>query len=104
MENYPQFKKMSGNVSKHVTLVGELSRLIAANNLMEVSEAEQHLACQEEHAEAIQVNKFLNKLYNKITILPFFWARPKLFKSAYSISTLLSPYKSLQTFPGHYEA
>ncbi|XP_072404956.1 vacuolar protein sorting-associated protein 45 isoform X2 [Chiloscyllium punctatum] len=27
VENYPQFKKMSGTVSKHVTVVGELSRL-----------------------------------------------------------------------------
>ena len=26
IENYPQFKKMSGTVSKHVTLVSELSR------------------------------------------------------------------------------
>ncbi|KAB1260790.1 Vacuolar protein sorting-associated protein 45 [Camelus dromedarius] len=26
VENYPQFKKMSGTVSKHVTVVGELSR------------------------------------------------------------------------------
>ncbi|KTG44452.1 hypothetical protein cypCar_00044841 [Cyprinus carpio] len=27
VDNYPQFKKMSGTVSKHVTVVGELSRL-----------------------------------------------------------------------------
>jgi vacuolar protein sorting-associated protein 45 len=46
---------MSGTVAKHVTLVGELSRLVTTNNLMEVSEAEQQLACQEEHAEIVQV-------------------------------------------------
>ncbi|KAI8480101.1 vacuolar protein sorting-associated protein 45 [Branchiostoma belcheri] len=28
VENYPQFKKMSGTVAKHVTVVGELSRLV----------------------------------------------------------------------------
>lgn len=55
MENYPQFKKMSGTVAKHVTLVGELSRLVSANNLMEMSETEQLLACQQGHSEIIQV-------------------------------------------------
>jgi len=59
VENYPQFKKMSGHVSKHVTLVGELSRLVANNNIMEVSEAEQQLACQEDHSEVIQKIKAL---------------------------------------------
>ena len=48
---------MSGHVSKHVTLVGELSRLVANNNIMEVSEAEQQLACQEDHSEVTQVRK-----------------------------------------------
>lgn len=55
VENYPQFKKMSGTVAKHVTLVGELSRLVATHNIMEVSEAEQQLACQEDHSEIVQV-------------------------------------------------
>ncbi|KAK2498160.1 hypothetical protein MC885_002922 [Smutsia gigantea] len=35
VENYPQFKKMSGTVSKHVTVVGELSRLVSERNLLE---------------------------------------------------------------------
>lgn len=64
VESYPQFKKMSGTVSKHVTLVGELSRLVTTNNLMEVSETEQQLACQEDHSEVIQVN-FLNEHLEK---------------------------------------
>lgn len=55
MENYPQFKKMSGTVSKHVTVVGELSRLVAERNLLEVSEVEQELACQSDHSSALQV-------------------------------------------------
>lgn len=55
VDNYPQFKKMSGTVSKHVTVVGELSRLVSERQLMEVSEAEQELACQNDHSSAQQV-------------------------------------------------
>ncbi|KAJ3296611.1 vacuolar protein sorting-associated protein 45 [Borealophlyctis nickersoniae] len=35
VEDYPEFRKLSGNVTKHVTLVGELSRLVAKQKLME---------------------------------------------------------------------
>uniref|UniRef100_A0AAA9SWU5 Vacuolar protein sorting-associated protein 45 n=1 Tax=Bos taurus TaxID=9913 RepID=A0AAA9SWU5_BOVIN len=55
VENYPQFKKMSGTVSKHVTVVGELSRLVSERNLLEVSEVEQELACQNDHSSALQL-------------------------------------------------
>ncbi|XP_032991749.1 vacuolar protein sorting-associated protein 45 [Lacerta agilis] len=54
VENYPQFKKMSGTVSKHVTVVGELSRLVSERNLLETSEVEQELACQNDHSSALQ--------------------------------------------------
>ncbi|CAM9818880.1 unnamed protein product [Lampetra fluviatilis] len=54
VENYPQFKKMSGTVSKHVTVVGELSRLVASRSLLSVSELEQELACQSDHSSALQ--------------------------------------------------
>uniref|UniRef100_A0A4W4FX88 Vacuolar protein sorting-associated protein 45 n=1 Tax=Electrophorus electricus TaxID=8005 RepID=A0A4W4FX88_ELEEL len=54
VDNYPQFKKMSGTVSKHVTVVGELSRLVSERLLMEVSEVEQELACQNDHSSAQQ--------------------------------------------------
>ncbi|XP_067831929.1 vacuolar protein sorting-associated protein 45 isoform X2 [Heptranchias perlo] len=61
VENYPQFKKMSGTVSKHVTVVGELSRLVSEHHLMEVSEVEQELACQTDHSNALQnVRKLLH--------------------------------------------
>lgn len=56
IENYPQFRKMSGTVAKHVTLIGELSRLITNHSLFEVSEAEQELACQADHAESAKVS------------------------------------------------
>ncbi|GIY20911.1 vacuolar protein sorting-associated protein 45 [Caerostris darwini] len=54
VETYPQFKKMSGTVAKHVTLVGELSRLVGSHNLLEVSEAEQELACESDHSESLK--------------------------------------------------
>ncbi|XP_072166746.1 vacuolar protein sorting-associated protein 45-like [Diadema setosum] len=54
VENYPQFKKMSGTVTKHVTVVQELSRQVRQFSLMEVSEVEQELACQGDHNEALK--------------------------------------------------
>ncbi|KAI8886728.1 Sec1-like protein [Backusella circina FSU 941] len=47
VEEYPEFRKLSGNVSKHVALVSELSRRVAQEHLLEVSELEQGLACNE---------------------------------------------------------
>ena len=55
IEEYPEFRKLSGNVSKHVTLVGELSRKVGAENLLEVSEVEQSLACNDNHANDLKV-------------------------------------------------
>ena len=55
METYPAFKKMSGTVSKHVTIVGELSRLVGAHCLMDVSECQQELVCQSDHSQSLQV-------------------------------------------------
>ncbi|CAG8645775.1 9475_t:CDS:2, partial [Paraglomus occultum] len=49
VEEYPEFRKLSGNVTKHVALVGELSRLVEKEKLLEVSELEQSLACNEQH-------------------------------------------------------
>lgn len=61
VEAYPLFKKMSGTVSKHVTVVGELSNLVGKYNLLEISETEQELSCQNEHSNQIQkIKKLLN--------------------------------------------
>jgi vacuolar protein sorting-associated protein 45 len=53
VENYPEFRKMAGNVSKHVTIMGELSRLMDQRSLMDVSELEQELACNSSHNESL---------------------------------------------------
>ncbi|XP_065060122.1 vacuolar protein sorting-associated protein 45-like isoform X2 [Rhopilema esculentum] len=55
VENYPQFRKMSGTVSKHVTVVSELSRLVSEFCLLEVSELEQDIACRSDHAQHLQL-------------------------------------------------
>ncbi|CAO3635764.1 unnamed protein product [Cunninghamella blakesleeana] len=49
VEEYPEFRKLSGNVSKHVALVSELSRRVTQDHLLEVSEIEQNLACNDNH-------------------------------------------------------
>jgi len=54
VENYPQFKKMSGTVSKHVTLVSELSRVQAEQNLLEISELEQDIVCGNNQSDVMQ--------------------------------------------------
>ncbi|EGS20564.1 putative vacuolar protein sorting-associated protein [Thermochaetoides thermophila DSM 1495] len=54
MEEYPEFRKLSGNVSKHVTLVSELSRRVGAENLLEVSELEQSIACNDNHSSDLK--------------------------------------------------
>lgn len=55
VEDYPEFRRLSGNVSKHVTLVSELSRRVEVENLLEVSELEQSLACQDNHNTDLKV-------------------------------------------------
>ena len=44
VEEYPEFRKLGGNVSKQVNLVDELSRLVERDHLLEVGEIEQGLA------------------------------------------------------------
>lgn len=54
VDNYPEFKQMAGNVSKHVTMMQELSRLVSVRKLMDVSELEQELACSHDHSAALE--------------------------------------------------
>ncbi|KAL9031406.1 MAG: hypothetical protein Q9196_000554 [Gyalolechia fulgens] len=54
VEDYPEFRKLSSNVSKHVTLVGELSRRVSADGLLDASELEQSLACNDSHANDLK--------------------------------------------------
>jgi vacuolar protein sorting-associated protein 45 len=55
VEEYPEFRKLSSNVTKHITLVGELSRRVGEDSLLDVSELEQSLACNDNHASDLKV-------------------------------------------------
>jgi len=62
VEDYPEFKKMSGDVTKHVTLMGEINRLVDKMSLMECSQVEQELACTLDHTSAVsEVEALLHK-------------------------------------------
>lgn len=61
VEDYPEFRKLSGNVSKHVTLVGELSRRVGEDSLLDVSELEQSLACNDNHGNDLKVLSIISK-------------------------------------------
>lgn len=54
VESYPQFKKMSGAVTKHVTVIGELSLQVGEKKLLEISEVEQEIACRADHSAQLQ--------------------------------------------------
>lgn len=61
VEEYPEFRKLSSNVSKHVALVSELSRRVSQDHLLEVSEAEQSIACNGNHGSDLDsVQKLLS--------------------------------------------
>ena len=59
VERYPQFKALSNNVSKHVAVVGELSRLVQEHNMMDQSQLEQELACDDDHTGQLRTLKTL---------------------------------------------
>ena len=55
LESIPELRQKSGNVSKHVTLTCELSKLVEERDLMEISKIEQELACKESKNEQFKV-------------------------------------------------
>ncbi|KAI9704705.1 MAG: vacuolar protein sorting-associated protein 45 [Bogoriella megaspora] len=65
VEEYPEFRRLSGNVTKHVTLVTELSRRVEHDALLDVSELEQSLACNDNHSNDL---KTLQKLISNPSI------------------------------------
>merc|ERR1740139_1653849 len=74
VDAYPEFRKLSGDVTKHVTLLGEINRLVDKHSLMEVSQVEQELACTEDHSSAAsEVENLLKKsgvsLENKLRLV-----------------------------------
>eukprot|EP00850_Spirogloea_muscicola_P012538 SM000081S22672 [mRNA] locus=s81:444749:449655:- [translate_table: standard] len=66
VENYPEYRKQHGTVSKHVTLMAELSRIVDERQLMSVSQVEQDLACNANQAAAFEV---INELLGNERVL-----------------------------------
>eukprot|EP00249_Psilotum_nudum_P018464 c26818_g1_i2 orf=120-1817(+) len=64
VEHYPEYRKMHGNVSKHVTMVTEMSRIVDERKLMSVSQTEQDLACNNA-GEAAAFEAVMNQLNNE---------------------------------------
>uniref|UniRef100_A0A6M2ENI5 Vacuolar protein sorting-associated protein 45 homolog n=1 Tax=Populus davidiana TaxID=266767 RepID=A0A6M2ENI5_9ROSI len=61
VDSYPEYRKMHGNVSKHVTLVTEMSKIVGERRLMLISEREQDLACNGGQVAAFEaVTNLLN--------------------------------------------
>ncbi|KAH7682796.1 vacuolar protein sorting-associated protein 45 [Dioscorea alata] len=61
VDNYPEYRKMQGNVSKHVAMVTEMSRIVEEQKLMSVSQIEQELACNGGQGAAFEaVTNLLN--------------------------------------------
>ena len=82
VEDYPEFRKLSGNVSKHVTLVGELSRRVSEDTLLDVSELEQSLVCNDNHtADLCTLQKLIQSsdvtADNKIRLVALYAIRHK---------------------------
>ena len=54
VENYPEFKKLSNNVSKHVAIMSELAHVVDDRALMDISALEQEMACGSDHSTQVQ--------------------------------------------------
>lgn len=64
IESYPEMRKLGSNVSKHVSLIGELSRLVDEKKLLQVSELEQSLASNESHSSDLRVRSCTHVIFH----------------------------------------
>lgn len=51
IEKYPEFRKLSGSVAKHMAIVGELDRQLQLRNIWQLSEVEQNLAVHKDNQQ-----------------------------------------------------
>lgn len=54
MENYPEFKRTSGNVTKHVNIMSELKKYVDRQHLFDVSEHEQEMASKSAKSDHVK--------------------------------------------------
>jgi hypothetical protein len=78
IEDYPEYRRMSTYVSKHVALVGEISKRVEALNLLQISEIEQNIVTStgemfaqglQEVASIIQRKDIVHRLKVKLAII-----------------------------------
>ncbi|SCU88366.1 LAMI_0D09824g1_1 [Lachancea mirantina] len=69
VEKFPEFKKLSGNVSKHMAIVGELDRQLQLRHIWDISEIEQNISVHVDDSEDFQ--DLLNLVGNS-EIEPFY--------------------------------
>lgn len=68
IQRYPAFRSQSLNVSKHVSLISELSRLVDVCALMDVSQFEQDVACNDDRSA--QGRELMEKLESHVIKVP----------------------------------
>ncbi|KIK95164.1 hypothetical protein PAXRUDRAFT_402229 [Paxillus rubicundulus Ve08.2h10] len=92
VEEYPEFRKLGGNVSKHVALVGELSRLVERDHLLDVGEIEQGLAtssgCDFKTVQALLANNTV-PAWNKLRVVILYALRYQKTQTS-NIATLIN--------------
>ena len=60
VSSYPEFKKISGTVTKHVSLISEMSKIVSEHKLLHVSEFEQNLVCGQESSSYTSLQEVLS--------------------------------------------
>eukprot|EP00924_Labyrinthula_sp_SR-Ha-C_P013030 maker-scaffold_12-snap-gene-7.50-mRNA-1 protein AED:0.03 eAED:0.03 QI:27/1/1/1/0.6/0.66/6/290/552 len=54
VQQYPEFKKFSANVSKHVSLMGQLAHKVEEERLLEISQLEQEMVSDDDYKGQVQ--------------------------------------------------
>lgn len=93
VEEYPEFRKLGGNVSKHVAIVGELSRLVGRDKLLTVGEVEQGLASGGQGADLKTVQDLITDPtippFNKLRLVCLYALRHQKTQAANNIASLI---------------
>ena len=63
IQAYPEYQKLSSHVNKHISLLEELSHVVGARNLLDVSEIEQNIVCQNDHSDSARVLLFFYSFF-----------------------------------------
>jgi vacuolar protein sorting-associated protein 45 len=86
VDAFPEFKRQSGNVSKHVSLTSEIARQVGERRLMEVSEVEQEIACQDDHSQHLNMalsimNNPAVKFFEKLRLVLIYTIRYETYRN-----------------------